>query len=175
MAHSRGFRNRSQSRRRTEWFQGVGGVTVVTSSTSQAQLLGAGVITTFGEETLGRTRGLFEAQVVGAPASDGDGYFGAVGIGVVSSPAYTAGIGSVPTPVTEMGWDGWLWHHFFSVHTSVAAEAAGPGRHHRVEIDSKAMRKVQTDQTIFAAVESFEQGTAVVHFFLDTRILSILP
>ena len=175
MAHSSRFRTQRQSRsRRTEWFAGVGGTGVATFTASSIAILGTGIITNVGEETLVRVRGLFDAFLTSA-TSPGDGFFGAVGIGLVSSAAFTAGAASVPTPITELGWDGWLWHHFFSVHED-SADAQGSGSsQHRIEIDSKAMRKVEGEMTLYAAAEVVEIGTAVMSVFLNTRFLSKLP
>jgi len=173
MPASRGFRSRQSPRRRTEWFQGVGGTAITSVASSSAGFLGGGVVTTFGEETLVRTRGILDLTMI-AVTSPGDGFFGAVGIGLATSAAVAAGIASVPTPITESGWDGWLWHSFVSVHGGITL-IANESSHQRVEIDSKAMRKVQDDMTLFAAFEVVEIGSAVMSVFLDTRMLSKLP
>jgi len=167
---SRGFPTRSR-RRKTEWFEGVGSQSPLQVSSSSNGFLGAGLITSFGEETMVRHRGLFVANLVSA-TSAGDGFIGAVGIGIVSSSAFTAGISSVPTPVTEMGWDGWLWHSFFEVHKG-SVDGVG-SEHQRIELDSKAMRKLEEAMTVYAAFEVTEIGTAAVDLFLDSRVLSML-
>jgi len=171
---SRGFPRGHPSRRRTEWFFGVGGTALASQSDSSAQFLGASVTTSFGEETVVRIRGLFDMFLVSS-TSPGDGFFGAVGIGIATVAAITAGVASVPTPITEQDWDGWLWHHFFSVHESSADEAGSGSSHHRMEIDSKAMRRLQGDMGLYAMVEAVEIGTAAASMFLDTRMLSKLP
>ena len=124
-------------------------------------------------ETLVRTRGIFEA-VLKTATSAGDGYFGAIGIGRVSTPAFVAGIVSMPTPLTDLAWDGWLYHSFFSLHAGVAGDSAASSTQ-RIEIDSKAMRKLGTDETFYAAMEVIEVGTATMSLFLNTRMLSKLP
>ena len=71
MSHSRGLRGRTTGkRRRTEWFAGVGGTDVASVSASSSAILGSGVITSFGEETLVRTRGIFEAVLKTATESN---------------------------------------------------------------------------------------------------------
>ena len=109
MSHSRGFPRRSSPRRRTEWSEGVGGNAVTMISIGGNTLLGSFLVTTFGEETLVRVRGLLHCVLTAATAV-GDGYFGAVGIGLATTAAVAAGAASVPTPITELGWDGWLYH-----------------------------------------------------------------
>ncbi len=173
MAHSRGFRNQIRSpRRRTEWFAGVGSQAATALSGVGSTLLGNSIVTTFGEETLVRTRGLLSI-VMKTAASVGEGFLGAVGIGIVSTAALTAGVASVPTPVTEVSWDGWLWHTFFALHESLG----GGGEHVlQIPIDSKAMRKLETDMSFYAVVEvGVEIGTATADVFLDTRMLAKLP
>ena len=172
---SRGLSPRSQSpRRRSEWFAGVGGtaVTVITSSVSA--ILGNGVVTTFGEETLVRTRGLVDLFLTSS-TSPGDGFFGALGIGLVSTPAFAAGAGSIPTPIQEIDWDGWLWYSHFSVHEDSADGQGSGAAHQRIILDSKAMRKVQEQETLVAVIEAIEIGTAVMSVFFDSRMLSKLP
>ena len=167
--------SRQGKSRRTEWFEGVGGVTPVAFTASSVSLLGSGIITNVGEETLIRTRGLLDIFLKTA-GSAGDGFFGAIGIGLVSSAAFTGGIASVPTPITELAWDGWLWHTFFSVHgDQVSGEAARGSGHYRKEIDSKAMRIVEGEMTLYAAAEVVEVGVATMDIFLNTRFLSKLP
>ena len=104
-----------------------------------------------------------------------DGFFGAIGYGITTLAAVTAGVASVPTPLTEGDWDGWLHHQFFDCHLGLAGSADGAG-YQRVEIDSKAMRKIpDADYIPFAVVEFVEAGTASLEFNLGTRMLVALP
>ena len=97
--------------------------------------------------------------------------FGAVGIGKISAPAFAAGITAVPTPITESRWNGWLWHSFFSVHDQDISLAPGPGFHQRIMIDSKAMRKFDSEEVLFAVAEVTEIGSLTIAMYLDTRML----
>ena len=171
MPHSRGFQGRQSQRRRTEWFAGPGQVAASSFAASTSIIHGGTVITSFGEETLVRTRGIFCAYLKTATAV-GDGFFGAVGIGKATASATAAGVASVPTPLTEVGWDGWLYHRFFSVHSGLAADGSG---HERFEVDSKAMRKLQEAEAFYIAIEVLEIGTATMDVFCDTRMLVKLP
>ena len=115
MARQRGFPSRS--RRGTDWGVGPGGSGVTALVATGSTVLGAGITLTSLALTVVRTRGLFHCFLDGVLAADGDGFFGAVGIGLVSTAAFDAGITAVPTLVTEAVWDGWLWHSFFGVHS----------------------------------------------------------
>ena len=123
-------------------------------------------------DTVIRIRGRFDAFLV-SYTSAGDGFQGAVGIGLATLAAVTAGAASVPTPITEQSFDGWLWHSYFGVHGALAAGSTSTGDTHAfsLEIDSKVMRKVGDEVAIYAILEVVEIGTAVANFFLDSRML----
>ena len=173
MARPHGFpRSRSQRRTRT-WGVGPGGTSTAQLSASGVSLLGSAITPTEDKLTVMRTRGLFAVNLV-TITSGGDGYFGAVGIGKATKAAHIAGIASLPTPITEQTWDGWLWHSFFSVHGGPEAAIGTTGSSQWIEIDSKGMRKFDVDDVLYAAVEVVENGTAVINLQLDTRMLFAL-
>ena len=116
-----------------------------------------------------RTRG-FIHYFLNAATAQGDGFFGAVGLGITTGFAFAAGSASCPGPLTESDWDGWFWHSFFDVRlaeTSLFNSFA----HQRIEIDSKAMRKLDSQDVIFGMTEVLESGTAVLEMHGDTRLL----
>ena len=176
------------SRRKTSWTVGpetsVNGATqVITASSAVLATTGAAVA----EDglTLVRTRGELVC-LLGISASQGDGFHGAFGIGVATLAAFTAGIGSVPTPLTEEDWNGWLYHRYFGLFSGgpiAAATAAQQGDQVnstsaalRVEVDSKAMRKLSMDMIVYAAVEVVELGAASsMEFAFNSRLLVKLP
>ena len=134
---------------------------------------GAGV--TFGASgTVIRIRGRFSA-FLNSYTSAGDGYQGAFGIGVATSAAFNAGVASLPTPITEQAWDGWMYYTIFGVHGSLAAGSSSVGVHSNtafdIEVDTKAMRKVSDEITVFPMLEVVEIGTAVMSVFFDSRLL----
>ena len=103
----------------------------------------------------------------------------AVGIGIVTASAFGIGITAVPTPVTDIEWEGWMFHWIgaLMVPTStLPTEGQAGSAVVRVPIDSKAMRKVGSDETIFGCVEvAGEVGTSVMGFNGSTRLLIKLP
>ena len=178
MPRGRGFlpRRQESKRRRSGWSLGPGDEARSALSVSGVQFIGGGVVPTSDGITLVRIRGLFDYYLTLATSPD-DGFFGAVGIGLVEAAAFAAGIASVPTPITEISSENWLWHSFFSMHGPVVSstESNSPAMAGRVEIDSKAMRKVNSAQVVYAAMEIVEIGTATGSIFFDTRMLSLLP
>jgi len=179
MAHSRGFGSRRTGsvslRRQTAWAIGPGGTTPVNITSSVAVILGGTVVPASEGLTVIRTRGLF-AMHLKSVASQNDGFQGAIGIGLATLAAVTAGVGSLPTPLTEVGDENWLYHRFISIHAQEATESNLNGASWtRFEIDSKAMRKVPVGTSCYACLEVIEVGTASAQAFLDTRQLVKLP
>jgi len=144
---------------------------VTNLSASGNAFLGSAIVPLGNEVTIMRTRGILDVLLKGVGGSDGDGYFGAVGIGVVPETAFAAGITAIPAPLTQLDWDGWLWHQFFSVHDSDITRDPSPSVHFRTEVDSKAMRKLDRAQTLVAVTEVVEIGVAEVDIFFETRCL----
>ena len=160
------------------WEPGVGvnaftGGTSV-SSASASIIVGVGAEVLEDGLTLIRMRGTLQVFLQAA-ASQALGFDGAVGIGIVTKPAFTIGVTAVPTPVTEQDWDGWLWWKSFAVRGPIDLGGSGLPSHHW-DIDSKAMRKMRLGDTIYMAVEHSKlAGTATIEYNADTRILLKLP
>ena len=95
-----------------------------------------------------------------------------VGIGLVSSTAFAAGVASLPSPVAEGGYP-WIWHGYFSVSSGQEAAITDQWLVDRREIDSKAMRKMRQDQSLVLVAEiadSVDQ-TGEVNILYGTRVL----
>jgi len=174
---------RTSVRHRSSWeigpeTSGLGGPQAITGN--QVILAGTFVNALIDGQTLIRTRGEFLCYLLTASAA-GDGFHGAFGIAKATSAAITAGVGSVPTPVTEEAWDGWLYHRYFSVIAPgpmAAATAAQEALQHaattaavRIEVDSKAMRKVDINEGFYMAIEITEHGVATAEFLYNSRML----
>ena len=114
---------------------------------------------TLGGTTVVRTRGLLLVRPQGFGA-DLD-MQGALGIGIVSDQAFAAGAASIPGPWTDPDWDGWfLWMAWaLRVEFSDASGVNIPADVTQ-QIDSKAMRKVQFNETLVVMAES--QAGAVI-------------
>jgi len=183
LARSRGFVSRSRGpRRKLSWTIGVqtgtDGSAQVLSSTSSQVFTGAAVVALDGT-TLVRTRGEFLIFLKSATTAAA-GFHGAFGIGVGNTAAVAAGVGSIPTPIDEENWDGWLYHRYFSCisHGVIDGTVSNDGdainatsAAVRIEVDSKAMRKLSIEQTVFGAIQVLEAGTATAEFFFNSRQL----
>jgi len=104
--------------------------------------------------TLIRTRGHTSIQP-GSFSADLN-IIGAVGMAVVSTEAFLAGVASIPEPFTDADWGGWMVWRSFSMHLDVQS-AAGFDANSALEfeVDSKAMRKVTPNETVVIIAESF--------------------
>jgi len=141
-------------------------------------LLGSGSEAQLDGLTIARIRGVLEIQM-GAADLTTSGFIGAVGIGIASQNAFGIGVTATMDPVADADWDGWMFHKFFSIHGQVVAAASegdetSPNRH-MIDLDTKAMRKITEGDTIYAAVEVTEVGTATLNVWLDSRVLLLLP
>jgi len=86
----------------------------------------------------------------------------AIGMAVVSDQAAAAGITAVPTPITELASDLFFLHRIIMGHNafSTAAAFSIPGGT-VVDIDSKAMRKVNDDQDVIMTAEGGADGFVI--------------
>ena len=162
----------SRPKRQTKWAFGPGGTAVNSFSASSSGLLGSGIgLTVATMPTIVRIRGVVELLLDSGVS--GDGYAGALGIGLVTGDAFAVGITAVPTPLDDEDWDGWMWHKFFSLHNPTAT--AGQEGALRFEIDTRAMRKFGEGMIVIAVAEVVETGVSVLEISLNSRMLFKLP
>jgi len=103
--------------------------------------------------TIVRTRGSVTMAPVVGIAADVD-IVGAYGMCIVSLTAFGVGITSVPTPFDDAGWEGWLVWRSFSIRFESNAALTAHINQLVHEVDSKAMRKVGTDDVVIVVAES---------------------
>jgi len=166
---------RQAQRRRTDWSSFFEETFVL--GTTAVQLGATAFTTTFGTSTLARIRGVFRAGLSSANAVN-DGFAGAIGIGKVQDEAFAAGVGSVPSPITEVSWDGWLYHQFFSLRAMTAVTADVPQANFgffESVIDVKSMRKIDEQEDFVVVLEAIETGAAVGFAEIQCRSLELLP
>ena len=163
-----------RSRRLTTWDEGVGGGAPVVETAPVSRFLGSALQFSVDGLTLVRTRGQFMANLTSASAAAA-GFHGAVGIGLATAAAVAVGITAVPTPITEQGWDGWIWWMPIYCFAGRADEVMGDLANQRTEIDTKGMRKITEEDALYAAIEVSEVGVASLNVALDCRMLFKLP
>ena len=164
------------SSRPTSWALGPSSFSsAITSSVNTlwtGQIVGGATGT--GDNTIIRTRGRIRALLLTSAAA-GDGFAYGLGIALVENTALAAGAGSLPGPVTEADWDGWLWHSYGQVQSTTATIADGVNASSASmvhEIDSKAMRKWDVNaMTLVGLIETVELGTAGMELVGHCRVL----
>ena len=171
MARPRGF-SHQRSRRQTTWGIGPGATGVSVFSATGSQIIGAGIVPSAeSKSTLVRLRGYVEI-VLEAAANIGEGFQGAIGIGLVTDQAFAAGSASIPDPIDEQAWDGWMYHRHFSLHATTATISDGVNTGRLAwEIDSKAMRIWEVGNTLMMKMQVVEIGTSQIEVFFDSRVL----
>jgi len=91
---------------------------------------------------------------------------------IIQKQALAAGIGSIPTPLTDVGWDGWFVHGYFNVGGATSGVIDSPLGIERHQVDSKAMRKVGGDEAIIFVIEPTNVlGTEAITFWGAFRML----
>ena len=79
---------------------------------------------------------------------------GAVGMGIVSQEALAVGVSAIPTPFSDADWGGWLMWRSFAYHFESITQAGVLLGTWNMEIDSKAMRKVEPNEALVFIAES---------------------
>jgi len=177
---SNGFRHRRATtpRRAKGWGEGPGKAaaqTVLTTST--IDLIDLGTQFLVDGLTLLRLRGTYTANVSAASAAN-SGFAGSFGIGLTDLKAFNVGVTALPSPTADADWDGWLFWEAWSmkVLTSTITDAINaPAINLRIPVDTKAMRKLRTDDVLFAMVEVLEVSDSTMNHHFDSRILLALP
>ncbi len=183
MARQRGFRPRGRpiSGRQTAWGFGPGDTAVTTFTATSKSIMGTGLGLTAGtgKATIARLHGEFSAYLTSASSAN-NGYSCAFGVGLVTLVAFGAGVASIPGPLTQLDWDGWMFHKLFSCVTVAAMSGAASGDADnqlstvaaiRFDVDSKAMRKMDEEVILVGVLEVVELGTAALSALFDSRLL----
>ena len=170
MARGRGFpRVRGGAKRRTDWI-GPADQGFVSVASAGATLLSNVQFST--SSTIVRVRGHIAIRPA-VYSADVD-IIGAYGIGIVSAEAFTVGITAVPEPFSDGDWGGWFVYETFSMRVEFRSDTgvlAGDQSTLSIPIDSKAMRKVESNEALVVVAESQAGAYAISS---QIRILNLL-
>ncbi len=106
----------------------------------------------------------------------GDRGIFAVGIAIISTDAFTAGVGSVPDPMVEFDYP---WLYLWSAHLeatfagSAEAQALGMQTMRLPEIDTRAMRKVKPGESL-VMIEELQDMTGAPTVLMRIRPARVL-
>ncbi len=158
-------------RRIVDWGLGPANSVTITSPGKQLWTTGTSPSQNL---TVIRTRGMIEYALITANAA-GSGFVGASGIYMMTEDAFAVGVTAALDPLLDSNSDMWLWHSFFQTHAITSTIADGVNAvaaYHRVEIDSKAMRKNFDPERVMVGVTGvLETGTASLNIHADSRQL----
>ena len=161
-------RPRSRSRGTKEWIGSH--FPLVTLTVTQAALL---TFTHDLTETILRIRGNIHISGVPDAALESD----QVGLGMIiaSDPAVAAGGAALPGPIADPDAP-WIWHQYVPLFglSSTAASDTAIGLQRLIEIDSKAMRKVDRNETLVLMGELASGGLVTVRAHGGMRVLTLL-
>ncbi len=141
-----GFIRGGRSRRETLWIgvdPAVVGLTVGGGTLTHALNASALALRPF---TITRSRMTIQWSSDQTAATERQ--FGAYGLAVVSDEALAIGVTAVPTPVTDSSSDLWLLHQWLMSQFIVTSAIGSESVYQQIDIDSKAMRKVEDGQDI---------------------------
>jgi len=163
------------SRRRTGWSAGPKeNDSPPSAAVSTTALWQTGSLALADGLTVARIRGNFAAWLVVA-ATAGDGFLGAIGILNVTNEAFTAGVASVPSPMDDEDYDGWMFHRYFNLFSPSTSPIGNGGSYVTFPIDTKAMRKTTEGDVLVGVIQVIEAGNATIEWSARTRVLDFLP
>ena len=142
-------------RRKTEWIASAdttGNIALGANSVILDQSFSQAQNQAIGPFTIVRTRGILWVGTDQIAANEQP--FGAMGMMVVREPARVAGIGSLPTPITDEFDDGFFVYQYWGNMFELNAGASAVVHFDRYEFDSKAQRKVNSDDAIVVTLEN---------------------
>jgi len=149
----RGFR--STRRKDYSWVGWAGGGGVGSDASATPISLGEAQVT----QTCVRIRGQIIASIDGPV--DGDRVVVNAGIIIVSADAFAAGSASMPSPTSDLDAP-WSWFGTMLLMAQEAVATADGQNWARLEIDSKAMRRMKTNETAALLVQNADHGGAAV-------------
>jgi len=109
-----------------------------------------------------------------------NGFIGAFGIGKTTSSAFTAGVASVRAPVDDVALESWIYWTPIQLLSGGIIDASAATDEDivnsrsavvRIDVDTKAMRKLDTLDLVFASLQVTEIGTATMNWAFDSRML----
>ena len=145
-------------------FATCGEVTLTFGASLRATALGTVALNTIvAAATLVRSRGLIEMALT-ASGSNNNTVAGVMGIIQVSVEAFTAGLASLPTPITDPARPWIVWQPFGLFADGAALGEAAQGRSEFQLFDSRGMRKLKANDTLAVVFEAcqFDATTGTV-------------
>ena len=168
---ARNFTPRYQRKEKLWAATNLGGSVAITGNSTN--LLGS-FLNFATSDTVMRIRGHYFIAL-GATVAALDEALISIGIGVVSTDAAVVGSSAMPDPGEEPNFP-WIWYDLHRVFSPFAVDGTGSDDSgvtiHRGTVDSKAMRKLKSGQSMVVVVQYQDaNGTPPVKVGFDARVL----
>ena len=155
-------------RRQTQWIGGAFANTTVSNSSVIVTSLNVAALA-LRPFTIVRSRGMLYINSDQTGATEAA--FNAYGRAVVSDQASAIGVTAVPTPVTDNASDLWFLFQPLMLNYQFNSSIGTMIRGYQLDIDSKAMRKVEDGQDIVSVVENSSVGSgSIIGSFVRTLV-----
>ena len=156
MAFRRALRGTRGPKRSTDWQLGsfpVGGTVIAAATKVLAIRFTAATLATIAPGTIVRVRGMVNVYSDQQAATEHQ--VGAFGMGLVNEVAGALGVTGLPGPSTDALWDGWFVHQFITQRFNFGDDTGlQPHMGTQYVIDSKSMRKFESDESLVFMVEN---------------------
>ncbi len=117
------------------------------------------------------TRTIGRVSIISDQQSVNENQIGAYGMGVVNRVAGALGATGIPGPATDCGWPGWFVFGYITQRfTFVSAVGVEPNMATAYDFDSRAQRKIESEQDLAFMVENFS-GAHGLEFAVSFRML----
>ena len=158
-------------RRPTFWEGSTHAITLASAQSATTSVVSEAILENTPNPTLIRIHGEVIINVTARTAAQDAA---TIGLGIIpqGKAAITAGVASMPKPLTEIG-SPWIWHRMVNMRSNVAPVNGTDilGNRH-ILIDNKSMRKFDLNQGLQLIVENVAQtGTITVTILLAVRVL----
>ncbi len=169
--HNRGSSAFRRVPRRSTGWSAVNSGTTFTALGANTIILDQVFVPLIPEQTIVRVRGLLIVETDQQTAPED--MLGAFGISLVEEPAATIGVTAVPQPVSDASSESWLVWQGFGATYKFSAGGFFPRSDVQYVIDSKAMRKLNSNQRLAITLQNFHATTGMNYWYI-LRILSML-
>ncbi len=127
------------------------------------------------DQTVIRIRGELLVYITTPGGAAAEGFRWAFGMGIINENAGGIGVTAMPTPITDIAWDGWMLYETGTILTPGTTTIDIEGSvctAQRVPLDSKAMRKANATDIITAVLQVTETGDGTsMNAALQSRVL----
>ena len=165
MANRRRFSGRGGAGPGFQWTRAIDVQNAITTKTLVISLTGQNLDLTI-------RRNLIDCFIVSDQQAATESFGGVIGVTIVTDVARAVGASALPGPVTNPDADWLLYGAYYGrlLFSNSAVRGQDPGSHH---YDSKAMRKLNQDESVVFMVEPYSGSPGIVLDMVWSELLSL--